>query len=88
VVPDQYNELILDLNGPDPLSVNSLQVEARAYNDGVAFRYGIPSEMINPATASAELTKYNFAGDYTAWFYNGEHENIGPEKLYETNGKR
>jgi alpha-glucosidase len=44
--------------------------------------------MINPATASAELTKYNFAGDYTAWFYNGEHENIGPEKLSETNGKR
>lgn len=88
VVPDQYNELILDLNGPDPTSINSLRVEARAYNDGVAFRYGIPSTVTNSATCFAELTTYNFAGDYTAWFYNGEHENLGPERLSETEGKR
>jgi len=37
---------------------------------------------------AAELTRYDFAGDYTAWFYNGEHENIGPEKLSVSNGKR
>jgi alpha-glucosidase len=88
VVPDQYNELRLDMTGPDPSSRYSLRLEARAYNDGVAFRYCIPSDMINSATSSAELTKYNFAGDYTAWYYNGEHENIGPEKLSETMGKR
>ncbi len=88
VVPDQYNELSLDLKGDDTTVPNALRLEARAYNDGVAFRYSIPAEVKNWSTASAELTKYNFSGDYTAWYYNGEHENLGPEKLSETNGKR
>lgn len=35
-----------------------------------------------------ELTTFNFAGDYTAWFYNGERHNIGPERLTETDGER
>ncbi len=88
VVPDHYNELILDLKGPDPSKLHSLRFEARAYNDGVAFRYSVPAAENRMANASAELTKYNFAGDYTAWFYNGEHENLGPEKLSESDGKR
>jgi alpha-glucosidase len=88
VVPDQYNELILDLTGPDPNIISALRIEARAYNDGVAFRYSVPSDEKNSSVPSAELTRYNFAGDYTAWFYNGEHENIGPEKLSDSNGKR
>ena len=88
VVPDQYNELCLDLKGDDATVLNSLRLEARAYNDGVAFRYSIPTEVKNGSVASVELTKYNFSGDYTAWFYNGEHENLGPGKLSETNGKR
>ena len=88
VVPDQYNELCLDLKGADADVLNSLRLEARAYDDGVAFRYSIPTEVKIWSAASAELTRYNFAGDYTAWFYNGEHENLGPEKLSETNGKR
>lgn len=87
-VPDQYNEIILDLTGPDPTEIHSLRLEARAYNDGVAFRYSIPSCPAGGSTASSELTKYNFAGDYTAWFYHGEYENIGPEKLSETDGQR
>ena len=88
VVPDLYTELTLDLKGSDQTIINSLRLEARAYNDGVAFRYIIPSDERNSASAPHELTKYNFAGNYTAWFYNGEHENIGPEMLSETNGKR
>jgi len=85
-VADQYNEIILDLT--DPAEIRSLRLEARAYNDGVAFRYSIPACPDGGSTVSSELTTYNFAGDYTAWFYNGEYENIGPEKLSETSGKR
>ncbi|MBV5315050.1 MAG: glycoside hydrolase family 97 catalytic domain-containing protein [Prolixibacteraceae bacterium] len=88
LVPEKYNEFILDLQGTDTSVLHSLRLEVRAYNDGVAFRYSIPSGEKNTAIASAELTNFNFANDYTAWFYNGENANIGPEKLSETNGKR
>lgn len=74
--------------GPNQPVISSLRFEARVYNDGVAIRYAIPSNELYSSSTSLELTKFNFAGDYTAWFYNGEHENIGPEKLSETNGKR
>lgn len=76
VVPDVYKELTLDLT--------AYKLVARAYNDGVAFRYELPSGK----KASGELTEYNFAGDYTAWYYNGENHNLGPEKLSETAARR
>jgi alpha-glucosidase len=88
VVPDLYNKLVLKLKGPDSATLRYLQIEARAYNDGVAFRYNIPSEEKNSLTITGELTGYQFAGDYTAWYYNGENRNIGPEKLSESEGKR
>jgi alpha-glucosidase len=74
-VPDRFNEVTLDLK--------EFRLVARAYDDGVAFRYESP-----PTNATAELTRFNFAGDYTAWFYNGEHPNLGPEKLSDSAGRR
>jgi alpha-glucosidase len=88
LVPEKYNEFILDFKSTDISGLHSLRLEVRAYDDGIAFRYSIPSGEKKTAIASSELTKFNFAGDYTAWFYNGENANIGPEKLSETNGKR
>jgi alpha-glucosidase len=88
VVPDKYNELILNLKGSNSSTLRLLQVEARAYNDGVAFRYVVPSGEKNSINAGTELTGYHFAGDYTAWYYNGENHNLGPEKLSESDGKR
>jgi len=88
LVPEKYNEFILDFKRTDISRLHLLRLEVRAYNDGLAFRYSIPSDEKNAAIAAAELTNFNFAGDYTAWFYNGENANIGPEKLSETNGKR
>jgi len=87
VVPDEYNELILNLTGPDASKLQHLRVEVRAYNDGLAFRYSVPAEEKNSLVATTELTAYHFAGDYTAWFYNGENANIGPVKLSESDGK-
>lgn len=88
IVPDEYNELILSLAGPESSGFRHLRVESRIYNDGVAFRYCIPAGEKNSWSATSELTEYRFAGDYTAWFYNGENANIGPEKLSESDGKR
>ena len=88
VVPDEYNELILNLIGPDATKLQHLRLEVRAYNDGVAFRYSVPDEERNSLIAISELTAWHFADDYTAWFYNGENANIGPVKLSENNAKR
>ncbi len=88
VVPDKYNELTFNLTGPDAAKLQHLRLEVRAYNDGVAFRYSVPADEKNSFVATAELTAYQFAGDYTAWFYNGENANIGPVKLTESDGKR
>ena len=88
VVTDEYNELFLNMSGPDTSKLQHLRIEVRAYDDGVAFRYSVPAEEKNSLIATKELTSYHFAGDYTAWFYNGENANIGPEKLSESNGKR
>ncbi len=83
VVPDEYNEMKIFFKGRNESSPD-MEITARAYDDGIAFRYEIPS-----GTAEAqELTSYNFAGDYTAWYYNGERHNIGPELLTETDGER
>jgi alpha-glucosidase len=76
VVRDRFRELTLDLG--------HYQVVARAYDDGVAFRYVLPRGV----TGTAETTAFRFAGDYTAWFYNGEHHNLGPEKLSASDGRR
>ena len=71
-VPDRYNEVTLDLT--------TYRLVARAYDDGVAFRC--------LGGSGAERTQFCFAGDYTAWFYNGENHNLGPDKLSEIDGKR
>ena len=65
-----------------------MQLVVRGYNDGFAFCYKIPDGKGPCVNVQSELTAYNFAGDYTAWFYNGENHNIGPEKLTETDGTR
>ena len=75
IVPEQYNELTLDLK--------TYKIIVRAYDNGVAFRYDFPKEK-----AIDDLTQFNFSGDYKAWYYNGEQANIGPELLSTCNDKR
>ncbi|MBP5689399.1 MAG: glycoside hydrolase family 97 N-terminal domain-containing protein, partial [Bacteroidales bacterium] len=78
IVADRYNARTFHLDGSFPATL-----EVRVYDDGAAFRFtGLP------AGEMTEQTSFNFAGDYTAWFYNGERHNIGPEKLSESDGER
>ena len=88
VVPDRYREATIELSGPGA-PFDRITLTARAYDDGVAFRYSIPPNAKgNPAKATGDLTEYNFAGDFTAWFYNHEQHNLGPDKLSTLNGNR
>lgn len=85
---DQYNEATIQLQGPGNL-FDKLNIVIRAYNDGVAFRYEVPAGANGrEATCEKELTTFDFAGDYTAWFYNGERANLGPDKLTDIQGNR
>lgn len=103
-VPEHYNELTLAFQAEKERHINVFHLIARAYDDGVAFRYEVPDAGGLKATSvggigvtdapprclmvEAEQTAFHFAGDYTAWFYNGERHNLGPEQLTETKGER
>ena len=88
-VKDQYNELTLSFAAPKEESgLDTLKIVFRVYNDGFAFRYEVPVTEQQTVPVKQELTQYNFAGDYTSWFYNGEYHNLGPDKLTEVDGKR
>lgn len=84
IVPDRFNEFIFTISS----ETRDMIFAARLYDDAVAFRYEIQSSSKEKTETVAELTEFNFAGDYTAWFYNGENHNIGPEKLSDSNGNR
>ena len=88
-VKDQYNELTLSFKAPEGhQGISRIQAVFRAYKDGVAFRYVVPQEAGQSEETESECTQYSFAGDYTAWFYNGEYHNLGPDKLSEVEGER
>ncbi|MEY4244030.1 MAG: hypothetical protein RLZZ245_1615, partial [Verrucomicrobiota bacterium] len=88
VVPERYRESSLDLTGSGA-PFDRISITVRAYDDGIAFRYSIPeSAKGSAANASGELTEYNFAGNFTAWFYNREQHNLGPDKLTTLTGTR
>ena len=88
-VKDQYNELTLSFQAPGGRTgVDRVQIVFRAYDDGVAFRYLVPENVRQSEEIKRECTQYGFAGDYTAWFYNGELHNLGPDRLSDVEGER
>ena len=88
VVEDVYNTQTFQIAGASR-DMPVFNLEVRVYNDGVAFRV-IPlrGSIRNESPVYYEHTDFRFAGDYTAWYYNGERHNIGPEKLSDANGER
>lgn len=92
LVPERYEEFILPIedqsDGEVQAGLPKIDIVVRLYDDGLAFRYNIPGTTGKKRPFEKELTEFRFAGDYTAWFYNGEHANIGPEKLSACNAVR
>lgn len=61
------NETKISLEEKSPPS-RKMDIYLRAYNDGAAFRYGLPQQTsINSFVISAEDTYFNFSGDYECW---------------------
>lgn len=73
VVKDRYNQM--------SVNAGAFILTFRLYDDGFAFRYTAIDELHD------EDGGYHFAGNYTAWFYNGEKHNLGPLSLLDCKGK-
>jgi len=66
-VHDQYNSLLLRTAENDEPH-RSLEIEARAYNDGVAFRYVLPPQnAIKQLRLKQEDTEFRISTDATTW---------------------
>jgi alpha-glucosidase len=66
-VHDQYNSLLLRTAENDEPH-RSLEIEARAYNDGVAFRYVLPEQSaIKELRLKQEDTEFRISTDATTW---------------------
>ncbi|BDD02313.1 glycoside hydrolase family 97 protein [Persicobacter psychrovividus] len=78
-VQDHYRQVTIKLRQKKTGIL--LNISGRAYNDGVAFRYEFPSqEKLNKFTIMDELTSFDFAGDYKAWWNFADYDNY--EKVY------
>ncbi|MFR9566554.1 MAG: glycoside hydrolase family 97 N-terminal domain-containing protein, partial [Rikenellaceae bacterium] len=73
-VLNHYNELTLNLeHKPSGIKLNII---ARAFNDGVAFRYVIPKQdKLGEYVIMDELTEFNFPGDYKTWWGYADYDN-------------
>jgi alpha-glucosidase len=82
VVPDHYRELKLELAEAADAS-RRLNLIVRAYDNGVAFRYEIPTQPgLETFTVTDERTEFIFPSDLKCWAGNpsGCAENQYPEK--------
>lgn len=72
---DKYNSLLVTLKEQsDP--GRTIQLEFRAYEDGVGFRYVVPEqEWAGKVEISRELTEFLLAEDYNAWWIPGDYDN-------------
>lgn len=67
LVQDRWNQLTLTLSevGTDSRSIS---LTMRAYDDGVAFRYGIPKAPgLDEFIITKELTEFCFSADHSCW---------------------
>ena len=83
-VRNNYNEYIIECQS---INIHALKFEIifRCYDDGYAYRYHFPKQAaFDSLQISKEVTKLNFAKDFTWWSYNGENNNIGPVTATDT----
>lgn len=70
-VHDQYNSILIHVMEPSPhgrRGGRTMTVEARAYNNGVAFRYVLDRQPAIPSLhLRGEGTEFRFSEDDTAW---------------------
>jgi alpha-glucosidase len=67
VARNHYNALRIDLDESGPFA-RKLSLEARAFDDAVAFRYVVPEQpLLRELRLSKETTEFRLSADATAW---------------------
>ncbi|WP_411846592.1 glycoside hydrolase family 97 N-terminal domain-containing protein [Roseibacillus persicicus] len=78
---DHYQQASVSLGSENPADPK-LTVIFRVYDEGFALRYQIEQgDHSSPLVILEDLTEFNFSQSGTAWSYNGEAPNVGPEPL-------
>lgn len=81
-IKDHFNALSLTLNDAKS-NKPVLNIDFRAYNDGIAFRYKIlKSQEMDSILIVDELSEFNLAEDCTAWWIPSNYDSY--EHLYST----
>ncbi|MBD0403677.1 glycoside hydrolase family 97 protein [Flammeovirga sp. EKP202] len=77
-VLNHYNELTLHLK--QKKSGILIDIIAKAFDDGIAFRYAFPAQnKLKDFVIMDEKTEFNFAGDYKAWWNFADYDNYEKE---------
>ncbi len=72
---DRYSQLLVTLEEKESPG-RILQVELKAFDDGVAFRYVVPEqENLKKVEIMEELTRFKFSEDYSTWWIPGDYDN-------------
>lgn len=67
-IPDAYSEVTVELTSIGAPAPVTLQVIARAYNEGIALRYRLPDQPgIETARIDTEYTTFAFSKDHMVW---------------------
>ena len=73
-IRNHYEQLRLTLVERDG-QCRELELVFRAYNDGIAFRYRLPTQpSIGDFAITDELTEFRFAGDFQTWWTPADHD--------------
>ena len=84
---DHYRQLTWTLREQNKPG-RTLRIVVRVYDRGVGVRYEFPTDggWGSEVTLDGEATAFNFAGEWNAWCYNGEHDPKGPMPIGEFRG--
>jgi alpha-glucosidase len=80
-VRDHYNELRVSVQETGRRS-RKFDVVVRAFNDGIGFRYEIPSQDgLTDLVIQDELTEFNFADNPRAWWIPSDHSRLDRSEM-------
>lgn len=74
VIADNYNSMTVRLMKKADGRTFEMDIEFRAYDDGIGFRYLLPSADGRKMTVTDELTQFAMPSDMTAWWIPGDYD--------------
>lgn len=70
-IDNTYKQMTIYMTGKDGRRMN---LEVRAFNDGIGFRYLFPGEQPDTLLIEEELTEFAMPGDLRAWWIPGDYD--------------